>query len=124
MSHGARSLYVALKLRYSDNFKNNGQIYLSLRDAAEEIGSGREEVCNWFRELQHYGFIVRTQAGYLGTEGRGRAPQWRLTEVGYMGDQPTRDFLKWNGIKYRRQTRFSQKRKPGTEMLTTSIRKC
>jgi hypothetical protein len=126
MSHGARSLYVALKLRYSSNFKNNGQIYLSLRDAAEEIGSGMEEVSNWFRELQHYGFIAKTQDGYLGTEGRGRAPHWRLTEVSYMRDLPTRDFLKWGGEKYRRQTRASRrpKQNPDTEMLSTPIRKC
>ena len=44
MSHGARSLYVALKRRYNSDFHNNGKIYLSLRDASQEIGSGREEI--------------------------------------------------------------------------------
>ena len=39
MSHGARSLYVALKRRYWPNKKNNGRIYLSLRHAAKELGS-------------------------------------------------------------------------------------
>jgi hypothetical protein len=43
MSHGARSLYLALKLRH---VKNNGRIYLSQRDARVELGSGFEEIGN------------------------------------------------------------------------------
>ena len=38
LSHGARSLYSCLKTRYSSNLKNNGRIYLSTRDATEELG--------------------------------------------------------------------------------------
>jgi hypothetical protein len=97
MSHGARSLYVSLKLRYSSNFKNNDQIYLSIRDAAKELGSHKDVIGRWFRELQHYGFIVMTSAGCLGVEGKGKAPHWRLTEIGHMTNPPTRDFLRWNG---------------------------
>ena len=36
-----------------------------------------------------------TSAGYLGVDGQGRAPSWRLTEIGYMKDAPTRDFMQW-----------------------------
>lgn len=97
MSHGARSLYVALKRLYSTNFRNNGRIYLSQRDAAKAIGSHHNQVCRWFRELQHFGFIVMTTPGSLGVEGKGKAPHWRLTELGYMGDPPSRDFQRWNG---------------------------
>jgi hypothetical protein len=109
MSHGARSLYLSLSRRYSTNFKNNGKLYLSTRNAAKETGSGLEEIGNWFRELQHYGFIVQTQAGCLGVEGHGLAPHWRLTAIGYMNDPPTRDFLKWDGTKYRRRNRSSRR---------------
>jgi hypothetical protein len=35
--------------------------------------------------------------GHLGVEGRGKAPHWRLTELGYMHEPPTRDFDRWNG---------------------------
>jgi hypothetical protein len=101
MSHGARNLYVALKLRYSSNLKNNGRIYVSTRDAAEELGSNRTYVSRWFRELHHYGFIVMTSPGCLGVDGNGMAPHWRLTEVGYMHDAPTRDFLKWDGTAFK-----------------------
>jgi hypothetical protein len=61
MSHGARSLYVALKRRYSSNRKNNGRIYLSIRAARKELGSGSSQIIRWFRELQHYGFIVSSK---------------------------------------------------------------
>jgi hypothetical protein len=107
MSHGARSLYIALRRRYWPNRKNNGHICLPQRKAAKELGSGRTEIGRWFRELQYYGFIVMTTPGYLGVEGKGRAPRWRLTEVAYMRgtsskgmeDMPTTDFLKWNGVR-------------------------
>jgi hypothetical protein len=105
MSHGARSLYIALKRRYWQNRKNNGKIFLSLRHAQKEIGSGLTQICRWYRELEFYGFIVMTRGGSLGLHGKGRAPHWRLTEVGYMRgssskgmeDMPTRDFLSWDG---------------------------
>jgi hypothetical protein len=96
-SHGARSLYVALKSRYRSDIHNNGRVYLAQRKAADEIGSKTEQVTRWFRELQHFGFIVMTEPGYLGVDGEGQAPRWRLTEIGYMKDPPTRDFLHWKG---------------------------
>ena len=97
MSHGARSLYVSLKWRYNQNTHNNGRLYLPQRIAANEIGSDTNQVTRWFRELQHYGFIVMTDPGCLGVDGKGRAPRWRLTEIGYMKEAPTRDFIRWNG---------------------------
>lgn len=51
LSHGGRSLYVALKRRYNRDAHNNGWIYLSQRDAADEIGSHHNEIARWFREL-------------------------------------------------------------------------
>jgi hypothetical protein len=98
LSHGARSLYACLKTRYSSNLKNNGRIYLSTRDATEELGSHshRDNVRRWFRELQYFGFIVMRDPGCLGVDGRGKAPHWRLTEIGYMTDPPTRDYLRWS----------------------------
>jgi hypothetical protein len=125
MSHGARSLYVALRRRYSQHFHNNGRIYPSQRGAVTELGSHHNEIARWFRELQFYGFIVMTKGGSLGVEGRGRAPHWRLTELGYMNDLPTRDFERWNGQKF-----SDQKTKPrapfpshtAQEMAHTQVR--
>ena len=50
---------------------------------------------------KHYGFLVVTALGSLGVDGKGKAPHWRLTELGYMHDMPTRDFQHWDGTKFR-----------------------
>ena len=108
-SFGARWLYMHLKRRWSFKQKNNGRLFLSQRDAQEEIGAGnRDSISRWFRELQHYGFIVMTNPGGLGVNGKGRAPHWRLTELeapgGRNGDTlmlPTKGYLKWSGTKFR-----------------------
>ena len=42
-----------------------------------------------------------TAPGYLGVEGKGRAPRWRLTEIGYMREPPTAEFKRWNGKKFK-----------------------
>jgi hypothetical protein len=116
-SHGARSLYVALKSRYNSKLGNG--VYLSTRAAETELGSYscRDNVRRWFRELQYYGFIVMVSPGHLGVEGRGKAPHWRLTEEFYQGERPTRDFEKWNGEKFREQKSpkhyVNEKQNPG-----------
>jgi hypothetical protein len=102
LSHGARSLYIALRRRHNATINNNGKIHLAQRVAAQEINSHRNYVARWFRELSYYGFIVLTSAGHLGVHGRGRAPCWRLTELSYKGKPPTKDFLAWDGAPFTR----------------------
>jgi|SoiMethySBSTD1v2_1073268.scaffolds.fasta_scaffold18340_9 hypothetical protein len=122
MSHGARSLFLALKARYNSGHRNNGRIYLSQRAASKEIGSSFEQIARWFRELQHFGFIVMTKGGSLGVNGKGTAPHWRLTELGYMNDLPTKDFLKWDGTEFKDQPRPRRKQNPVAENRNTSLR--
>lgn len=93
LSFGARALYVLLKSYHSG--KNNGDIYLGVRKAAKELGSGRASVERWFHELDEHGFIRKTAAAFLGLDGKGTATRWRLTELGWKGDQPTREFKDW-----------------------------
>jgi len=100
LSHGARSLFIALRRRHRLNDNNNGRIFLSQRAAEREIGSDTNQITRWFRELEHYGFIVMTRSGHLGIEGKGKAPHWRLTDLPYGDEPPTRDFLSWTGIKF------------------------
>jgi hypothetical protein len=110
MTTGARCLYIALKRRWSFKQRNNGRIFLSQRDAQEELGRSpqRDSVSRWYRELAHYGFIVMTNPGSLGVDGKGKAPHWRLTEIEAPGGRngntlmlPTKDYLKWNGTVFR-----------------------
>jgi hypothetical protein len=60
LSHGARSVYIALKRRLRNDGNNNGKIFLSGRQAETELRSKREYIARWFQELEHYGFIVMT----------------------------------------------------------------
>ena len=116
LSHGARSLYVTLKGRYNNRLQN--AVYVSTRDAEEELGqySTRRNVMRWFRELQHYGFIVMVSPAHHGVNGHGKAPHWRLTEEWYLGKAPTRDFLSWDGIP------FTEKRKRDAPSFTAKNR--
>jgi hypothetical protein len=99
MSHGAKMLYVALKWRHNTNLQN--AVFLSARTAAKELGSNKDCITRWHKELQHYGFTVVVTPGHLGVEGHGKAPHLRLTDCLYLGKPPTRDFQRWNGTKFR-----------------------
>jgi hypothetical protein len=97
MSHGAQALYIALKRQWSPHRGNNGSIFLSQRKAAEQLDSHHNQIARWFRELQHYGFIIMSVPGCLGVEGMGKAPRWRLTELPTTSGPPTRDYERWQG---------------------------
>ena len=93
LTFGAWCLYIALKSRYTG--ANNGLFYLGVRKAAAELKASRSSTERWFKELQDHGFIKITTPPSLGLEGKGKATCWRLTEIGYMGQRPTRDFKEW-----------------------------
>jgi hypothetical protein len=97
-SFGARALFMALKVYYSSNFQNNGHVFLSKRRAEDEFGLTHSMISRWYRELQHYGFVVQTHGPHLGVEGKGKAAKWRLTDEPYKGDPATNDFLRWDGV--------------------------
>jgi DNA-binding transcriptional MocR family regulator len=114
-SAAGRLLYIALRRRHNSKHNNNGDIFISQREAAEELGLTRPTVAKCFRELEHFGFIVMTSPGCLGVEGRGRAPHWRLTELETADEPPTMDFTRWNGIKFQPQQR--SRARPRTRLL-------
>ena len=80
---GPRALYVELKRRFYGN--NNGQIYLSHRDAAKALNMHRNTIGPWFIELEQRGFIVMTKGPHLGPIGTGVSAQWALTELAMPG---------------------------------------
>ena len=99
LPYGARCLYITLKSYYRGD--NNGRIYLSVRKAAQELGASRSSTEKWFHRLIQHGFIVPTRGGFLGSDGKGIATSWRLTELGFMGERPTKDYKDWPNIKNR-----------------------
>jgi len=106
-SPGARLLYLELQFLFIEN--NNGKIYLSTRDAAEKLGISQRTVYGYYHELEHYRFIVATQPGTIGPDGK--PALWRLTDHGggWLDGNPikaTKDYLKWDGILFE---------KPGTK---------
>ncbi len=105
LPYGARCLYITLKSYY--NGENNGRVYLSVRKAAEELDASPTSTEKWFHRLIQHGFIIPTRGGFLGTNGKGTATSWRLTEIGYMGEQPTKDYKDWPNIKNRTPSRKS-----------------
>lgn len=112
----ARLVYIALRRRTRP--ETNGRAFLSIRDAADECGVHRNTITRAFWDLQAAGFIVATELGHLGWEGRGKATTWRLTELGFPGGGPTKDYLKWSpgndfGV-VKAASPTSQKQKPGT----------
>jgi hypothetical protein len=112
LSFGARALLTALHMRC---VYNNGHVYLSQRDAEKELGhKDRHDIANWFRELEHYGFIVLTEAASLGVNGKGKAPHWRITDMPTRNgsdqfDDGTKDFLHWDGVLFEPHVRPSRR---------------
>jgi hypothetical protein len=101
MSHGAKVLFVNLKRKVP---RETNRAFLSYREAGKALSCGPNKLREWYAELQHYGFIVLAVPHSLGVDGKGRAPHWRLTELGNvkgldgLPEWPTRDFLKWDGV--------------------------
>ncbi|WP_199699540.1 hypothetical protein [Notoacmeibacter ruber] len=82
LSTSAQSLYVWLKFEWrGTDFNNNGQIRLSVRQAAERLGVGRDAAANAFRDLQAKGFIVQTELACLGIGGAAKSPAYEITEL-------------------------------------------
>ncbi len=102
LSCAARSVHVMLVRRH--NGGNNGRIYLPSREAAKALTIHKNTVLRAFKELEASGFIASVKAAHLGSEGTGRATEWRLTHLACEGKAPSNDFLK--------------KQNPGTNIVT------
>jgi hypothetical protein len=111
MSPIARLLWIALRRKLRNDGLNNGKIYLSCRDAAEEIGGNKDTIARRYADLEHYGFLRKTAEGFLGVYGRGIAPHYRFTDLAH-GTQPaTRDYGKWDGELFVYRPRRASRRK-------------
>lgn len=112
MKPGPRALYVELKRRFNGN--NNGEIYLSHRDAAKALSAHRNTVGGWFDELESRGFIRQTTGPHLGPAGIGQASKWALEEESTPDGKPAgKAFMRW-----------SEKQNPRTKNRTARHRDC
>lgn len=84
----AQALYPLIKLEWrGPNFNNNGELRLSVRQAAERMGCTHDTAARAFHDLQAKGFIIQTKGACLGTEGMGKAPMYELTEIPPKGEK-------------------------------------
>lgn len=74
----AKVLYQHLKIEaYGDR---NGNVRLTVEEAARLLGVSVNTACKAFHDLQAKGFIVLTAFGMLGSEGKRNAPCYAVTE--------------------------------------------
>ena len=97
---GPRALYLELKQRFNGN--NNGEIYLSHRQAAEAINVGRDTVGTYFQTLIDRGFIVVTRGHCLGPSGIGQSATYALTEARIGNATASKGFMRWKPAKKNR----------------------
>jgi hypothetical protein len=125
LSFGARCLYVVLQSYLRNDRLNNGKVFRSYRDAANDLGTKSiRSVQRWYRELAHYGFIVMTTGPCLGVDGEGIAAHWRITEWQTFDARgtyiaATRDFDRWDGVPFddpekKKQNPLAQRGTPRT----------
>jgi hypothetical protein len=112
MSPWARLLWIELRGWLRNDRLNNGKVHSSCRQAAEAIGANKDTIARRYAENEHYGFLRKTRGGFLGSEGRGVATEYRFTDLAYGTHPPTRDYEKWEGELFAytpRQSRGSHK---------------
>ena len=87
-----RALLVELYALY--NGLNNGDLFLSVRDAALRLNVSKTTVAPVFKEVESRGFIRARQRGSFAWKER-HATSWILTEFSFAGQPPTKDFMRW-----------------------------
>ena len=87
-----RSLYVALSQRF--NGSNNGEISMSVREAASELHIAKDTATKSFHELEDKGFIRRNVCGSFNWKTK-HATTWILTEHPRGDKLPTKEFMSW-----------------------------
>lgn len=122
MYPGARLLYLELRGRLRNDYANNGKVFLSDRDAAKAISATTQSIVRWYAENEHYGFLRKTGDGFLGSDGRGIATRYRLTEFPCGTYPPTRDFEKWDGKPFVYSPRRPARKKQNPVMMVSTPR--
>ena len=86
------ALKVFIEVRTRFNGGNNGDLSLSLDEAAQLLGIGKGTAQRAFSELEDKGFLRLVQRGqWIGRQ----ATTWRTTDKGCKGELPTNDWRAW-----------------------------
>lgn len=88
----SRAVYLELAQRF--NGTNNGEISLSVREAAKLVHIAKDTASSCFHELEAKGFIRRNVCGSFNWK-RKHATTWILTEHAFGDQLATKDFASW-----------------------------
>lgn len=92
LSLPGRCLLIELYALY--NGENNGELFLSVREAARRLRISKNTAGDLFTELKVRGFVRPRQEGSFHYKER-HATAWVLTEFGFSGQLATKDFMHW-----------------------------
>ena len=82
LSTAAQALYPWLVMEFKGKtYNNNGQIKLSVRQAALKMGSSKDTASRAFCDLQAKGFIKVKKGGSLGISGMGKCPEYEIAAL-------------------------------------------
>lgn len=87
LSPGARDIYHRLRIRcfaetaqkHPKVVNNNGSVFCSPRDLVKETGFCVKTVMAGLADLQAKGWIIATDLGCLGVDGKGKTAKFQLT---------------------------------------------
>lgn len=98
---------VLLELYGLYNGRNNGDVFLSCREAARRCNMSKNRANAALNRLREIGFI-RYRSEDLGPFTERNAQCWILTEFGFAGHEPTKDFMDWKPSKKQIERRKSE----------------
>ena len=88
----ARALLI--EMRDLHNGRNNGEFYLSVREAAERLGCAPATAAKALQELEDKGWIKPSQKGSFRHKQK-EATTWILTNEAHNGDLATKEYATW-----------------------------
>lgn len=90
-----KAVYLILLDRFKGN--NNGDISLSIREAAEHANIAKATAGKAFKNLEKKGFIKKRFEGSFSQKKR-LSSEYELTHEGYNGRAPTKEFTRYEAI--------------------------
>ena len=97
----ARATLVELYDLY--NGSNNGEMFLSVREAARRIGTSARTAMKALDQLKERGFIRPHRAGAFSVKFK-YATSWILTEFSFAGELPEKTFMSWRSSSKKQNT--------------------
>lgn len=88
----SRAVYLEIAQRFYGS--NNGEISLSVREAARLVHIAKDTATKAFHELEEKGFIRRNVCGSFNWKLK-HATTWILTEHAFNDQPATKDFARW-----------------------------